>query len=430
MKPLMRNHCSLVNTLKQMLILLPQLARKRRTKKRHEAINAAPLQPRQQGEADANPDAAIDALADPSTQVNVNLDITPQCDTETQEDHTKDADSAAAMAVEEEDTQHDAVIVDATIATTEEEHTVPAAEEEDTAIVDASIAEPSRVTATGVESAEEENTHHNAMLVDAAIEMAPPNHIVPAVEEEDTAIVDASIAEPSRVIEEAALTDLVLRITTHQNVAPEKNLEESVTRPEEEASEQELTLRDLPEIQKATAEDDATSLKTTIEKPLIIQQCLESTSLQKQPVIVLALEKAGDKESVAVTREPRKAELTQRDLADSDECLNFTPPTFKLPSSQDEPQQEEIHGKEVKAVGPINEPSSQEFEEIVYTQGTLDRLDKEMNDVQMKIAEKKLERILKLREELRELENAETPQKPETSRTRNYNWATQCTNTN
>ncbi|MED6162308.1 hypothetical protein PIB30_069139 [Stylosanthes scabra] len=45
----------------------------RRTKKRHEAINAAPLQPPQQGEADANPNAAIDALADPSSQVNVNL---------------------------------------------------------------------------------------------------------------------------------------------------------------------------------------------------------------------------------------------------------------------------------------------------------------------------------------------------------------------
>ncbi|MED6162999.1 hypothetical protein PIB30_075772 [Stylosanthes scabra] len=42
----------------------------RRTKERHEAINAAPLQPPQQGEADANPDATIDALADPSTQVN------------------------------------------------------------------------------------------------------------------------------------------------------------------------------------------------------------------------------------------------------------------------------------------------------------------------------------------------------------------------
>ncbi|MED6125889.1 hypothetical protein PIB30_072909 [Stylosanthes scabra] len=83
-----------------------------------------------------------------------------------------------------------------------------------------------------------------------------------------------------------------------------KNLEESVTRPEEEASEQELTLRDLPEIQKATAEDDATSGKTTIEKPLIVQQCLESTSVQKQPVIILALEKPGDKESVVVPREP------------------------------------------------------------------------------------------------------------------------------
>ncbi|MED6202643.1 hypothetical protein PIB30_107581, partial [Stylosanthes scabra] len=140
--------------------------------------------------------------------------------------------------------------------------------------------------------------------------------------------------------------------------------------------------------------------------------------------------KASDKESVAVPREPEKAELTQRDLADSDEYLHFTPPLFKL-LSQDEPQQEEIHGEEIKAVGPVNEPSSQEFEkEIVYTQGTLDRLDKEMNDMQMKIAEKKLERILKLREELRELENAETPQKPETSRTRIYNWATQCTKTN
>ncbi|MED6153372.1 hypothetical protein PIB30_101320, partial [Stylosanthes scabra] len=85
--------------------------------------------------------------------------------------------------------------------------------------------------------------------------------------------------------------------------------------------------------------------------------------------------------------------------------------------------QEEIHGEEIKVVGPINEPSSQEFEEeIIYTQG--------MNDMQMKIAEKKLERILKLREELRELENAETPQKPETSRTRIYNWTTQCTKTN
>ncbi|MED6215146.1 hypothetical protein PIB30_110564, partial [Stylosanthes scabra] len=111
-----------------------------------------------------------------------------------------------------------------------------------------------------------------------------------------------------------------------------------------------------------TAEDDATSVKTTIENPLIIQQCLESTSLPKQPVIVLALEKAGEKESVAIPREPEKAEPTQRDLADS--------------------------------------------------------------------AEKKLERILKLRGELRELENAEIPQKPETSRTRIYNWATQCTQTN
>ncbi|MED6125890.1 hypothetical protein PIB30_072910 [Stylosanthes scabra] len=53
-----------------------------------------------------------------------------------------------------------------------------------------------------------------------------------------------------------------------------------------------------------------------------------------------------------------------------------------------------------------------------------------MNAMQMKIDEKKLERILKLREELKELENAETPQKPETNRTRIYNWATKCTNTN
>ncbi|MED6220890.1 hypothetical protein PIB30_049151 [Stylosanthes scabra] len=217
----------------------------RRTKKRHEAINAAPLRPPQQGETDANPDAAIDALVDPSSQANVTLssdveikNITPLGDTETQEHPTKDADSVAAMAVEEDDTQHDAVIVDATIATVPPKHIVPAA-------------------AMGVESAEEE----------------------------DTAIVDASIVEPLRVIEEAALTDLVERITTHQHVALEKNLEKSVTRPEEEASEQELTLRDLPEIQKAT-------------------------SLQKQPVIVMALEKAGDKESVAVPRELEKAELT------------------------------------------------------------------------------------------------------------------------
>ncbi|MED6183304.1 hypothetical protein PIB30_036665 [Stylosanthes scabra] len=33
---------------------------KRRTKKRHEAINAAPLRPPQHAEADANPAAAID----------------------------------------------------------------------------------------------------------------------------------------------------------------------------------------------------------------------------------------------------------------------------------------------------------------------------------------------------------------------------------
>ncbi|MED6226048.1 hypothetical protein PIB30_099666 [Stylosanthes scabra] len=61
------------------------------------------------------------------------------------------------------------------------------------------------------------------------------------------------------------------------------------------------------------------------------------TSLEKQPVIVLALEKAGDKESVAVPREPEKAELAQRDLADSDEYFHFTPPSFKL-LSQDKPQ--------------------------------------------------------------------------------------------
>ncbi|MED6219924.1 hypothetical protein PIB30_040300 [Stylosanthes scabra] len=142
------------------------------------------------------------------------------------------------------------------------------------------------------------------------------------------------------------------------------------------------------------------------------------------------LEKPGNKESVTVPREPETAELTQRDLADSDEYLHFTPPSFNL-LSQDQPQQEEIHGDEIKAAGPVKEPSSQEFEEeIVYTLWTLDWLDKEMNDMQMKIAEKKLERILKLRKELRELENAETPQKPKTSRTRIYNWATQCTKTN
>ncbi|MED6194672.1 hypothetical protein PIB30_030625 [Stylosanthes scabra] len=141
-----------------------------------------------------------------------------------------------------------------------------------------------------------------------------------------------------------------------------------MTRPEEEASEQELTLRDLLEIQKP-----------------------------------------GDKEFVAVSREQETAELTQRDLADSDEYLHFTPPSFNL-LSQDQSRQEEIHGEEIKAAGPIKEPSSQEFEEeIVYTQGTLDRLDKEMNDMQMKIAEKKFERILKLQEEFMELENAETP---------------------
>ncbi|MED6153328.1 hypothetical protein PIB30_100892 [Stylosanthes scabra] len=94
------------------------------------------------------------------------------------------------------------------------------------------------MTATGVESAEEKNTHQNAVLVDAAIEMAPPKNILPASEEEDTSI--ASV-----------LTNLVERITTHPNVEPEKNLEESVTRPEEEASEQELTFRDLSETQKA-----------------------------------------------------------------------------------------------------------------------------------------------------------------------------------
>ncbi|MED6111476.1 hypothetical protein PIB30_052664 [Stylosanthes scabra] len=40
----------------------------RRAKKRHETINAAPLQPPQHAEADANPAAAIDALVDPSSQ--------------------------------------------------------------------------------------------------------------------------------------------------------------------------------------------------------------------------------------------------------------------------------------------------------------------------------------------------------------------------
>ncbi|MED6208111.1 hypothetical protein PIB30_041983 [Stylosanthes scabra] len=362
----------------------------RRTKKRHEAINAAQLQPPQHGEADANPGAAIDALADPSSQVNVNLsgdvqieNITPLGDTESQEDPTKDADSAAVMGIEEEDTHHDAMIVDATIATAPPKHIVPAA-------------------AMGVESAEEENTHYNAMIVDATIETAPPKHIVPA----------AAMGYYSTTC------------------GARKNLEEPVTRPEEEVPEQELTLRDLSEIQKATAEDDATSVKTTIEKPLIVQQCFESTSVQKQPVIVLALEKLGDKESVAVPREPETAKLTERDLADLDEYLHFTPPSFDL-LSQDQSQQEEIHAEQRKAAGPVKEPSSQEFgEEIIYTQGTLDRLDKEINDMQMKIAEKKLERILKLREELRELENAKTPQKPETSRTRIYNWATQCKNNN
>ncbi|MED6183302.1 hypothetical protein PIB30_036663 [Stylosanthes scabra] len=175
--------------------------------------------------------------------------------------------------VEEEDTHHDVVIVDPMIETTPPKHTIP-------------------VAAIWVESVEEEDTHHDVVIVDATIETAPPKHVVPAsamgvesVEEEDTqhnnAIVDASIAEPSSVIEEAALTALV---------------------------------------EKITAEDDATFVKTTVEKPLIVQQCLESTSVHKQPVIVLGLEKPGDKESVAVPREPETAELTLRDLADSDEA--------------------------------------------------------------------------------------------------------------
>ncbi|MED6194671.1 hypothetical protein PIB30_030624 [Stylosanthes scabra] len=187
----------------------------RRIKKMHEAINAAPLQPPRQGEADANPDAAIDALADPSSQVNVNLssdveikNITPLGDTESQEDPTKDADSAAAM---------------------------------------------------GVKRVEEQDTHHDAKWLLLSKLFLLLQWGVESVEEEDTAIVDASIAEPSSVIEETALTDLVEKITNQQHVAPEKNLEESVTRPEEEASEQELTLRDLLEIQKVTLLGDTES---------------------------------------------------------------------------------------------------------------------------------------------------------------------------
>ncbi|MED6125685.1 hypothetical protein PIB30_070951 [Stylosanthes scabra] len=133
------------------------------TKKRHKAINAALLQPPQHGEADANPGAAIDAVADPSSQVNVNLSNDVEIEN-IQEDPTKDADSTAAMGVEgaeEKDTHHDAVIVDPTIETAPPKHTVPAA-------------------AMGVENVEEENTHHNAMIVDATIETAPPMHIVPA----------------------------------------------------------------------------------------------------------------------------------------------------------------------------------------------------------------------------------------------------------
>ncbi|MED6191409.1 hypothetical protein PIB30_116204, partial [Stylosanthes scabra] len=53
------------------------------------------------------------------------------------------------MTVEEDDTQHNAVIVDETIVTAPPKDTVPASEEEVTPIFDASIAEPSRMTATG-----------------------------------------------------------------------------------------------------------------------------------------------------------------------------------------------------------------------------------------------------------------------------------------
>ncbi|MED6113066.1 hypothetical protein PIB30_067536 [Stylosanthes scabra] len=119
--------------------------------------------------------------------------------------------------------------------------------------------------AMGVESVKQEDTHHDAVIVNATIETAPPKHTVPvaamgveSVEEDDTqhntAIVDASIAKPSSVVEEAVLTALVEKIT----------------------------------------------------------------SVHKQPVIVLALEKPGDKESVAVPREPETEELKLRDLEDSD----------------------------------------------------------------------------------------------------------------
>ncbi|MED6185991.1 hypothetical protein PIB30_062461 [Stylosanthes scabra] len=169
MKPLMLHHCPQHTEADANPAAAIDEKIERRTKKRHEAINAAPLQPPQHGEADANPGAAIDALADPSNQVNINHfsnveieNITPLGDTESQEDPTKDANSAAAMEVErveEEDIHHDAMIVDLTIETTPPKHIVP-------------------TIAMGVESVEEENTHHDAVIVDATIETAPPKHIV------------------------------------------------------------------------------------------------------------------------------------------------------------------------------------------------------------------------------------------------------------
>ncbi|MED6143825.1 hypothetical protein PIB30_009636 [Stylosanthes scabra] len=248
----------------------------RRSKRRHENMNANVVppphqpvveednaanedvvqQPHQNAEEDNNAAGATDAVVGPSSQLTANLsdDITPLGDSESQDKDVNPAPVATATSdiAPESDGRDTASVVGAAIEVegveegTQTDNTLEHTQDGDSEIFYASFEDPPT-------SVEEETTLTNLVQ---NITTQQHNDVLEDIQHGDTAIVEKEIA----------LTPLFQNITTQEHMPQEKQLEESVTGPK-------LTLKDLA--LKGTAEHDTTS-EITIEKPLIAEEISKS----------------------------------------------------------------------------------------------------------------------------------------------------------
>ncbi|MED6172887.1 hypothetical protein PIB30_054068 [Stylosanthes scabra] len=347
---------------------------------RHETMNAEPIQPPQHDEAELNVAATI---VDPPT----NSFSLPT-------DTGKDA--AAAMEAEEEALNKELTTKDITprpVAVPREPVTgaSAAAPMDDTA--NDAVDGPAAMEVEEEALTTELTTQH--IITQSVIVLALEKH----GEKESMAVP----REP--VMEELTLRDLPEKKSTSQAVivlALEKyGDKESVAVPREPVLE-ELTLRDLPE-KKSTTNDDATSAKI-VDQPPIVPDLPSSSAPAKEDAIPTNKE---------VQRQMDLGVSIVAEMVTSGDYLDFTQPSFDL-------------GSEFGSQATLSQVNRSKRK----VTGGLEKLDGEEKKLRLKIAAKKLENILKMEEELSALENFETPQKLETSRTRIYRWATECTNTN